>query len=87
MNNDKNAYFDKNKYEIFIDNTWIEFLILNENDLLDGINEIPIDKEYNQLEEKVYGKYLKNRIQGYNPTGWWDYGYFDKKNIRYKLYQ
>ncbi|RZD41108.1 MAG: hypothetical protein CXT73_05615 [Methanobacteriota archaeon] len=81
MNNTKNAY------EIYINNTWIEIILLNKDDLLDGINEIPIDKKYDQLEEKVFGKYLKNKIQGYNPIGWWEYGYVDKKTIRYTSYQ
>lgn len=77
----------KSSYEICINNIWIEFILLNKNDTIDGINEIPLHQEYNQLEEKIFGKYLKDKLQGYNPMGWWEYGYFDKKNIRYTSYQ
>lgn len=41
------------------------------------------DLHYNELPEKVYGKYLHNQ-EGYNPSGWWRYTEVNKEKLYYK---
>ena len=70
-------------YEIHINNEWKEFFIISENVQLQGINDIILYKELNELENTVFGKYFKGCI-GYNPNGWWEYIRVDKTKLRYK---
>ena len=41
------------------------------------------DLHYNELPNKVYGKYLHNQ-EGYNPSGWWRYIEVKKNELIYK---
>ena len=44
---------------------------------------ISSDLHYNDLPNKVYGKYLHNQ-EGYNPSGWWRYIEVKKNELIYK---
>ena len=67
-------YIENNKNYLFIP-------IINKKD--DTHLTISSNLHYNELPDKVYGKYLHNQ-EGYNPLGWWKYIEVNKNELIYK---
>ena len=67
-------YTENNKNYLFIP-------IINKKD--DTHLTISSNLHYNELPDKVYGKYLHNQ-EGYNPSGWWKYIEVNKNELIYK---
>ena len=67
-------YVENNKKYLFVP-------IINKED--DSSLTISCNFDYNELPNKVYGKYLYNQ-EGYNPSGWWKYIEIIKDELIYK---
>ena len=68
-------YTENNKEYLFVP------IINKKNDSSLSIGNNNLD--YNELPNKVYGKYLHNQ-EGYNPSGWWRYIEVNKEKLYYK---